>query len=76
MTKITSSWFKNAQAATKSRGELFLADWLSKNKAGDVEVREVIRLCEEYRSPGREDRGLDHFDYIEKCARRHNASHA
>jgi len=65
VAKSFTAWREEKKAERKSRGELFLADWLSKNKAGDAEVREVIRLCEEYRSPGREDRGLDHFDYIE-----------
>ena len=65
VTKGGLSRLRKAQARTKYRAELSLANWLKENKASEAEVKELIRLCERYRSHDPDNEEIDHWDYVE-----------
>ena len=58
------SKFRDVHRRERSRGELFLADWLEKNRPTDADIKKLIRFFEEYRSHDVEDEEIDHCDYV------------
>jgi hypothetical protein len=65
VAKGSLSRLRKAQAEIKDRAELFLANWLKENKASGAEVKELTRLCEEYRSHDPDNEDVDLWDYVE-----------
>jgi|GEM_PF-3860251 len=47
---VALRWPEKGWAATKARGERFLADWLKKEGVCDADVQKLIQFIEQYRS--------------------------
>lgn len=58
------SKFREVHRRERSRGELFLADWLEKNRASDADIKKLIQLCDQYRNHDVEDEDIDRFDFV------------
>lgn len=58
------SKFRDVHRRERSRGELFLADWLEKNGPTDADINKLIRFVEQYRNHDPDDEERNRFDYV------------